>query len=78
MLKGFLLGSLLALSMASPLFAEPGDYKDLGGGRSEIGGMAALDGKLYIINQGTLRRVSDKSHHFCLSGAIFTANSLYS
>ena len=34
MFKGFLLGSIFAVLMASSLFAEPGDYKDLGGGWS--------------------------------------------
>jgi len=54
MFKGILWWSFLVALMASPLLAEPGDYEDLGGGYSKIDGMAALDGRLYIISQGFL------------------------
>ncbi len=60
MSKGVFLGSVLAVSMVSLLLAEPGDYKDIGGGWSEIGGMTAVSGKLYIISQGTLYRTDVK------------------
>ena len=60
MKRGLFLVSLLMVSMATLVFAEPGDYKDLGGGWSEIGRMTAVSGKLYIISQGTLYRTDVK------------------
>ena len=36
------------------LSAKAGDYKNIGSGWSNVGGMASLDGKLYIISGGIL------------------------
>ena len=39
----------VCLLSAAMLCAEAGDYQDMGGGWTDIGGLTALDGKLYII-----------------------------
>jgi flagellar basal body P-ring protein FlgI len=44
----------MVLALAASVSAKPGDCKDLGGGWDKVGGMAALDGKLYAISGGKL------------------------
>ena len=42
------------LLLAAPAFAKAGAYKDLGGAWDNVAGVAALNGKLYIISGGHL------------------------
>ena len=57
----FVLCFMLAFVAAVPLLAAPGDYAEIGGGGwSDTTLMAALDGALWIIDDGTLYRVTTK------------------
>ena len=49
---------MLVSAVAVPLLAAPGDYAEIGGGGwSDMTLMAALDGALWIIDDGTLYKV---------------------
>jgi len=48
--------------------AKPGDYNNLGGGWTEIGGMASLGDKLYIISGGKLYETTKDGKYKSLGG----------
>ncbi len=66
------------------LSAKPGDYKSLGGGWSEVGGITSIGYKLYIISSGTLYETTTNGKYKSLGsgwteigGATSIANKLY-
>ena len=66
--KRLCVAAVLAAVMVVSVWAEAGDYEDLGSGWVESGGMTALGGALYIISEGTLYAVDTEGNYEDLGG----------
>src|SRR3954467_9351301 len=58
----------VTVAVASIAVAKPGAYKDLGGAWADVRGVAALDGKLYIISGAHLWETTTDGKYKDLGG----------